>query len=106
MFSFADLSAVFLTPARFTRKQGSQTHIGLTGNPTRILFDLDLSILIALFTVGGFQGTMKVLFEPSKRYMREDKALRRILRFRFMTGFASYSMLIQFLLSHEPIDLG
>ena len=23
---------------------------------------------------------MKVLFEPSKRYMREDKALRRILR--------------------------
>ena len=24
---------------------------------------------------------MKVLFEPSKRYMREDKALRRILRF-------------------------
>ena len=51
MFSFADLSAVFLTPARFTRMQGSRTHIGLTGNPTRILFDLDLSILIALFTV-------------------------------------------------------
>ena len=51
MFSFADLSAVFLTPARFTMKQGSQTHIGLTGNPTHILFDLDLSILIALFTV-------------------------------------------------------
>ena len=51
MFSFADLSAVFPTPARFTKKQGSQTHIGLTGNPTRILFDLDLSILIALFTV-------------------------------------------------------
>ena len=57
---------------------------------------LQLSVSIQLF---GFS-------EPSKRYMREDKAMRRILRFRFMTGFASYSMLIQFLLSHEPIDLG